>query len=149
MSNLKLFLDTNVLLSGSISTSGVAHSLLILGEGNIINLFISEQVVVEFERNFVRKVPSRIFEAREIILQANISILSDPNKEDLIQYHDWIHHKADLPILIAAFHAHIDFFVTLNRKHFIDDPKVAIKSGLRIGTPGDSLEYVRQYITNG
>ena len=39
--------------------------------------------------------------------------------------------------------AKVDFLVTLNRKHFIDDPGVAMKSGLRIGTPGDALGWVR------
>ena len=33
--------------------------------------------------------------------------------------------------------------VTLNRRHFIDDPEVARRSDLRIGTPGDALAWVR------
>ena len=33
--------------------------------------------------------------------------------------------------------------VTLNRRHFIDDPEVARHSDLRIGTPGDALAWVR------
>jgi hypothetical protein len=32
----------------------------------------------------------------------------------------------------------------LNRRHFIDDPAVAAHSGLRIGTPGDALAWVRE-----
>ncbi len=32
--------------------------------------------------------------------------------------------------------------VSLNRRHFIDDPEVARRSGLRIGTPGDALVWV-------
>ena len=39
--------------------------------------------------------------------------------------------------------------VSLSRKHFIDDPKVAERSGLRVGTPGDSLVWVRSEITGG
>ncbi|WP_423226639.1 hypothetical protein [Candidatus Amarolinea aalborgensis] len=33
--------------------------------------------------------------------------------------------------------------VTLNRRHFIEDPEVARRSGLRIETPGDALAWVR------
>ena len=33
-----------------------------------------------------------------------------------------------------------------NRKHFLDDPQVAASSGLRIGTPGDALAWVRARI---
>jgi hypothetical protein len=39
-----------------------------------------------------------------------------------------------------------DYLVTLNRRHFIDDPAVAGRSKLRIGTPGDALAWVRQYL---
>ncbi|MDX9865493.1 MAG: hypothetical protein RBT34_11875 [Anaerolineaceae bacterium] len=38
----------------------------------------------------------------------------------------------------------MDFLVTLNRRHFIDDPRVVQVSGLRIGTPGDALAWVRE-----
>jgi len=38
----------------------------------------------------------------------------------------------------------VDFLATHNRKHFLDDPKVAELSGLRIGTPGDALAWVRE-----
>jgi hypothetical protein len=37
----------------------------------------------------------------------------------------------------------VDFFVTLNRRHFNDDPQVAIRAGLRIGTPGDAVQWFR------
>jgi hypothetical protein len=31
-----------------------------------------------------------------------------------------------------------------NQRHFIDDPSVAARSGLRIGAPGDALAWVRE-----
>ncbi len=33
--------------------------------------------------------------------------------------------------------------VTLNRRHFMDDPRVAARARLPIGTPGDALAWVR------
>ncbi len=50
----------------------------------------------------------------------------------------------DAPILAAAMKASIDYLVTHNRKHFLDDPNVAERSGLRIGTPGDALAWLRE-----
>jgi hypothetical protein len=35
---------------------------------------------------------------------------------------DWNSHTADAPILVAAAQAEVDYLVTLNRKHFLDDP---------------------------
>lgn len=56
-------------------------------------------------------------------------------------------HQADVPILVAAMRVKTDYLVTLNRRHFIDDPAVADRSNLRIGTPGDALVWVRRTLT--
>lgn len=53
-------------------------------------------------------------------------------------------HPKDAPLLAAAMLAEVDYLVTLNTHHFLDDPEVAYKSGLRIGTPGDFLAWLRQ-----
>jgi hypothetical protein len=55
-------------------------------------------------------------------------------------------HPADIPILVAAMQAGVDYLVTLNRRHFTDDPEVAHRAGLRIGTPGDALAWVREQL---
>jgi hypothetical protein len=54
-----------------------------------------------------------------------------------------IAHERDVPILVAAIKIKTGYLVTLNRRHFIEDPEVARRSGLRIGTPGDALAWVR------
>ncbi|MBE9473510.1 MAG: hypothetical protein IMY85_01370, partial [Chloroflexi bacterium] len=55
-------------------------------------------------------------------------------------------HPADVPILLAAMQDKVDYLVTLNRKHFIDDPDVAKQAGLRIGPPGDAYDWVQGQI---
>jgi hypothetical protein len=47
------------------------------------------------------------------------------------------------PPSIAWEAAPTGYLVTLNRRHFSEDPEVARRSGLRIGTPGDALAWVR------
>ena len=39
--------------------------------------------------------------------------------------------------------AGVNFLATLNRRHFIDDPQVAMRNELKIGTPGDALAWIR------
>jgi len=95
------------------------------------------------ERNIARKAPKAVPLARELILRANLRILRDPPIDDVRKHQDWISHPADLPILVAAARARVDFLATLNTKHFINDPEVSRRSGLRIGTPGDALAWVR------
>jgi predicted nucleic acid-binding protein len=143
-SKVDVFLDNSALIAGIISEQGAARSLLLLGESEKINLIVSEQVIAEVERNLARKVPEALPFAREIILSANIGILRDPPAEEVQKHLDWIGHAADVPILLAARRANVDFLVTLNTRHFLDDVPVARRSGLRIGTPGDGLAWVRQ-----
>jgi hypothetical protein len=57
---------------------------------------------------------------------------------------DWLAHPPDVPVLLAAMKVKADYLVTFNRKHFIDDPKVAERSDLRIGTPEEALKWVRE-----
>ena len=61
--------------------------------------------------------------------ETNLYLIADPD---------------DVPILLAAMKAQVDYLATHNRKHFMADPKVAEKSGLKIGTPGDVLAWLRE-----
>ena len=148
MPKIDLFFDSSALIAGIVSAQGAARVLLLLAEDEKILITVSEQVIAEVERNIARKAPKALQFAREVILQSKIRIVRDPKAEDVQNCQDWISHLADVPILVAAAHAKVDFLVTLNTKHFIDDPEVSRRSGLRIGTPGDALKWVREQISN-
>ena len=147
MPEINLFLDSSALFAGIVSASGAARALLLLAESGLITVTISEQVVTETERAITRKVPSAINDLRQAILESKARIVRDPSPEDVTAHSKLISHPADVPILLAAMQAKVDYLVTLNRKHFIDDPNVAQGSGLRIGTPGDALSWVREKIS--
>jgi predicted nucleic acid-binding protein len=143
MSKIKLFLDSSALFAGIASPSGAARVLLLLGETGQVVLIVSEQVIVETERAVARKIVRALPDVRQAILKSGLSILPDPPIAAVRQRLDWMSHAADVPILVAAMQSRADYLVTLNRKHFMDDPQVAARSGLRIGTPGDALSWVR------
>ena len=146
MPKVDVFLDSSVLMAGVASDQGAARAILLLGEDGKIFLTVSEQVIAEVERNLARKAPKATPFAREIIFSANIRILYDPSKEAVQKHLDWISHTADVPILVAASHAKVDFWATLNSQHFLNDPEVSFRSGLRIGTPGDVLSWIREQL---
>jgi predicted nucleic acid-binding protein len=149
MPKIEVFFDSSALIAGIVSGQGAARALLLLAEDEKILISVSEQVIAEVERNIARKAPKAVPFARELILHANIRILRDPQLSELLDHQDWIRHPADVPILVVAARARVDFLVTLNTKHFIDDPDVSSRSGLRIGTPGDALEWVREQLGKG
>jgi predicted nucleic acid-binding protein len=142
-----IFFDSSALIAGIVSAEGAARALLLLAEDEKILINVSEQVIAEVERNIARKTPKAVPFARELILRANIRILRDPQIAEILQHQDWISHPVDVPILVVAARARVDFLVTLNSKHFIDDPEVSLRSGLRIGTPGDALAWVREQLS--
>ena len=107
---------------------------------------MSEQVVAETERAVARKLPRALPDFREAIRATSLRIVRDPSPAEIEAHADIIAHKADISILVAAMQVKTDYLVTLNRRPFIDDPTVADRSKLRIGTPGDALAWVRRHL---
>jgi predicted nucleic acid-binding protein len=147
MSKFNLFLDSSALFAGIVSATGAARVLLLLAESEHIKITISEQVVTETERAIAKKVPQALNDLRQAILASKVRIIRDPSIEQVMAHLDLISHAADVPIILAAMRDKTDYLVTLNHKHFIDDPDVAKRSGLSIGTPGEALSWVRGQIT--
>ena len=139
-----IFLDSSALIAGAISESGAAHALLQLGESEDILLTVSEMVITESERSIARKSPHNLNDLRALIRKAKLRIVTDPSNKDVQANLYLIDDPNDVPILLAAIKAKVDYLATHNRKHFLDDPDVAEKSGLQIGTPGDALAWIRE-----
>jgi len=143
LSRPQLFFDSSALIAGIISASGAARALLLLSEAGAIAITISEQVIAETERNLARKAPAALPFYRETVRASRIRIVKDPPAAEVAASRNLISHEADVPILVAAMVVKTGCLVTLNRRHFIEDPEVARHSGLRIETPGDALAWVR------
>lgn len=147
MSRVNLFLDSSAMIAGILSAAGAARVLLLLAEVGQIDLTISEQVVAECERVIARKAPRAINDLRQAVLASKARIVRDPSPQEVAANMNLISHPADVPIVLSAKQAAADYLVTLNRKHFINDRGVAARSGLRIGSPGEALFWVRGQIT--
>lgn len=144
MSKPNIFLDSSALIAGAISETGAAHVLLQLGESEDILLIISEMVIVESERSIAKKSPRNLNDLRSLIKSAKPRIVHNPSDKEVEANLYLIDDPNDVPILLAAMKAKVDYLATHNRKHFLDDPKVAERSGLKIGTPGDVLVWIRE-----
>ena len=144
MPKFNIFLDSSALIAGAISESGDAHVLLNLGESQDIVLTVSELVIIESERAMAKKAPSNLNDLRSLIKSSNLRIVDNPAKEEVEANLYLINDPNDVPILLAAMKAKVDYLATHNRRHFLDDPKVAEISGLRIGTLGDVLAWLRE-----
>jgi predicted nucleic acid-binding protein len=139
----QVFFDSSALVAGVLSAVGAARALLLLAEAGVIAITVSEQVIAETERTLARKAPAALPAYREALRASRLRIVADPPADDVEAACAMIAHAADAPILAAAMRVHTGFLVTLNRRHFLDDPAVTRRSGLRIGAPGDGLAWVR------
>lgn len=146
MTSPELFFDSSALFAGIVSAIGASRALLLLAEAGQVAITVSEQVVAETERAVARKIPRALPEFREAIRATGLRIVRDPSPDEIEAYADIIAHHADVPIVVAAMQIKTDYLVTLNHRHFIDDPAMAGRSKLRIGTPGDALAWVRQHL---
>jgi predicted nucleic acid-binding protein len=147
MSINNLFLDSSALLSGIISAKSASRALLLLAESGLLSITISEQVVTETERTVARQAPRGVSDLRKAILASQVQIMRDPSPSDVAAYSDLISHPADVPIMVAAVKSQADYLVTLNCRHFIDEPEVAVKAGWKITTPGDALRRVQEQLS--
>jgi predicted nucleic acid-binding protein len=144
VNKINIFLDSSALIAGVLSTTGAAHALLMFGEDESILLTVSEWVVIESEETISRKSPKNIKALRNSLLTSKFEVVPDPSAEE-IQANLYLMDDADdIPVLLAAMKAKVDFLATHDHKHFIDNPKVAERAGIKIGTPGDVLAWIRE-----
>ena len=141
MSSPDLFFDSSALFAGVVSASGASRALLLLAEAGQAAITVSEQVIVETERVIAREIPRVLPDVREAMRSTGLRIVRDPSPDDVEADADTTVHRADVPILAAAMQTKTDYLVTFNRRHFMADPDVAVRSGLRISTPGDALAW--------
>jgi hypothetical protein len=132
-----------------LSARGGARALVQLAEAGLVVFVVTMQVVAETERALAKEAPAALPFYRELLRTAGPRIVPDPSPAEVAAHAGIIAHPPDVPIVVAAMREKVDYLVTLNRRHFIDDPEVVRRSGLRIGTPGDALAWVRQRLAAG
>ena len=144
MNKVNIFLDNSALVAGVLSATGAAHTLLIFGEDETILLTVNEWVVRVSEEALSRKSPRNIKALRNSLLTSNIQIVPDPTEDEIQANLYLIDDRDDVPVLLTAIKARVDYLATHDHKHFLDNPKVAERAGVRIGTPGDVLAWIRE-----
>lgn len=142
----RVFLDSSALISGVISPLGGAQAIQTLADAGHLEIVISRQVQVECERNLRDKSPRSLAVYQDVLRAIHLEILPDPPIEQVVAMQTVIDPK-DAAVLAAAMIAAPDYLVSLERKHFLQ-PEVAQRAGLRIGTPGDFLAWLRARTTS-
>ena len=134
---IKVFIDTNVLIAGSVSVTGASAAVLDLCEAESIQMVIGRQVLVEADRNFSTKLPRLVTQFRQFIQNLAPMMVEDPPAMAVERAATLIDRK-DAVILAAAIEAKVDYLITLDKKHFIKE-RVRRNIPIEICTPADFL----------
>ncbi|MBA3875361.1 MAG: hypothetical protein C0498_00250 [Anaerolinea sp.] len=111
-----VFVDADVLIAGSVSTSGASHLILQLGELGLIDVVSSDQAHGEAMRNITRKLRDAS-ETFERLVHAACRWVPTPRPDDVASYLGEADEK-DLPILVAAAQAGCRVLITFNVRDF-------------------------------
>ncbi|MEA2038744.1 MAG: PIN domain-containing protein [Thermodesulfobacteriota bacterium] len=116
---IRVFLDSNVILSGLFSDKGsprIILDLLCLGLPFIVGV-TGRYNVVEIERNLKRKMPRAIPTYKRYLPELNLEIIPIPSKKEIQGYYGLTSDK-DVPVLVSAIKGNANFFITGDKKHF-------------------------------
>ena len=129
----RVFLDASVLFAAVYSSSGSARDLILLAVEDQIQVVVSQDVLDEVQRNLSRKVPEKLDVFQQLMVLVAPEVIADPDPEAVHAAEEYVAAK-DAPIVAAAIKARPDYLVTYDRKHLLEPPKVAQRSGLTIVT---------------
>ena len=150
---VRLFLDSNVLTAGIVSSWGLDKAILSLCAARICRLILADAVREEVEENLLirlsgteSKEANRVLDdyARLIALMKP-EVVPYPVQAEVNAARHLIRHAADVPVLLSAIASRPDWFLTHNTKHFT--PAVARRAGLRFATPAEFFRALSQRIS--
>ena len=140
---IRIFLDSNVLTAGIVSSWGLDKAMLSLCAARVCRLVLAEIVRDEVEENLLLHAErlasvdgeKLIEDYRRLIRLTNPELVPYPSQELVASSRHLIRHAADVPVLLSAMASKPDWLLTHNTKHFTN--AVAQRTSLRIATPAE------------
>jgi len=144
----RVFLDSNVLLSGLFSDTGAPRLILdILSiDLPVLKAVTGAYNFAEVEKNLQAKLPAAIPIFRSCLKLMNIEIVPLPTKRDLLSLAGMTVEK-DLPVIASALHGAADFLVTGDKKDLLRIKKNRLP--FSIVSPAEFLDEVLPGLLKG
>ena len=135
----KVFLDANILFAAAYSSRGGSREIIRKGIVGELVTIVSSTVLEEAVRNLQRKAPTAVEAFMRFIGTLDPQIAEEPSKKEVGKVGQYVNPE-DAIVLAAAIKAEVDYFVTLDKKHFLKDPRVEKKAKLKILSPRQFLK---------
>jgi predicted nucleic acid-binding protein len=147
---VRVFLDSNVMLSGFISDKGAPRIILDLFTLGLPFLqgLTGQYNIMEMERNLKKKLPAGLHFYRKYLPQLHLEIIPLPTEKEISQYAG-ITAAKDIPVLVSAMKGKADFLVTGDKKDFLHLVERIKQISLTICSPADFLNFVPGFVETG
>ena len=133
MEKLRVFLDSNVFISGLYSEKGGPGIILDYFIAGKIVIIISQKVLNEVIEVLQEKLPEVLPFLQEFLLSYPPEIIKDAKPENIKRWSGLVN-EDDAMILESAISSEPDYFIT-GDKHFFGSPLIEKRSGLKILRP--------------
>lgn len=145
----RIFLDSNVILSGLLSDKGAPRlvlDLLSLQLPFLIGL-TGRYNLIEIERNLRKKMAALLPVYKRYLPTLNLKIIPLPRPEEISEFSGHVTDK-DVPVIVSALQGRADFLVTGDKRHF-EKLKVHGDYPFKTVTPAEFLDLVFPDILKG
>ena len=147
--SIEVFLDSSAVFAAILSEDGGARMILKLGESGVVHISVSAQVLKEVEGALRRKAPEAIPLLAVLLDAARVVVGSSAGPTAVRRLRNPVGHDGDAQVLADAVVAGVVYFVTLDRKHFLENRSARKAVPFIIGSPGDFLAWLRDGLSAG
>jgi predicted nucleic acid-binding protein len=137
---VRVFLDSNVILSGLFSDRGAPRIILDVLTLNLPFLvcLTGRYHLIEIERNLKKKMPGALRVYKNYLPKLNLKVIPLPQAQEVRKLSGHIADK-DIPVLLSAIQSKADFLVTGDKEHF-GKLKSSTLYPFKIVTPAEFLD---------
>ena len=137
---VRVFLDSNVILSGLISDKGAPRICLDLLTLKLpfLDGCTGRFNLMEIERTLKKRMPGLLPLYRKYIPLLNLKIIPLPSPQEIREFAGKIADK-DVPVLVSAIQGKADFLVTGDKRHF-QKLRTGKDYPLQIATPAEFVD---------
>jgi predicted nucleic acid-binding protein len=143
---IRVFLDASALVAAIWSEEGGARLIMKLGEDKRIQILVSHDVLRETDSVFRRKKPAALPWMSLLLERSHSEPVANPSEGMIEQCQQLTGYMPDAHVLAAAWEAGVDYFVTLDRVHFLSNDVLRNTVPFRVGTPGDFISWYREHL---
>jgi len=123
--------------------------ILKLGEAGLVSILVGSHVLNELEDVLRRKASQSLGDLALLLDRCQVSVIKNIDENIKIRCMELVNHRGDALILADAICGKCDYFVTLDREHFLNNPNLVEYLSFPMGTPGDFIDWLRGQIDTG